>query len=222
MIRIYGIGASNYSSCVKTVLLEKNIAFEDIIQFPSQDADVIAHSPMGKVPYIEINGRYLSETNVIYDYLEETHSEHPLYPENSLKKAQVKEIIRIVELYLDAPARRHIGTAVFGEQLNQNAFDEVRPAIEKGLNAFLLRAKLAPYVAGNEFTYADISSFFMLGFTNFHTKEIYDWDLTTSYPQIGEYLNFIGQRPTISSIQKSLENSLMEIINSTKERKQDK
>jgi len=217
MIKIYGIAASNYFSCVKTVLLEKNITFEEVTQVPCQDPDFLALSPMGKIPCIETDGHFLIETNVIFDFLEDIAPEPALYPKDAYEKAKAKEIIRIGELYLDAPARRHLGHAVFGESLNKIAFDEVRPAIERGLNAFTQRAQLSPYVIGDEYTMADISSYFMLGFTNFHTKTIYDWDITNSYPQIGKYLDFIGERPFITSVQSALEKSLIEIIENSKQ-----
>ncbi len=219
MIKIYGIAASNYFSCVKTVLLEKNITFEEVTQFPSQEPDFLALSPMGKIPCIESDGHFLTETNVIFDFLEDITPEPALYPEDAYEKAKVKEIIRIVELYLDAPARRHLAHAVFGEPLDEIAFDEVRPAIERGLNAFIQKAQLNPYVAGDKFTMADISSYFMLGFTNFHTKTVYDWDISISYPEIGKYLDFIGKRTSISSVQSALKQSLIDIIESSNQDK---
>lgn len=215
MIKIYGIAASNYFSCVKTALLEKNIPFEEVTQFPNQETDFLTLSPMGKIPFIETDDGFLSETNIIFDYLEDITPKPALYPDNAFEKARVKEIIRIAELYLDTPSRRHLGHAVFGESLNQVAFDEVRPAIEKGISAFLQRAQLSPYVASGKFTMADISSYFMLGFTNFHTKTIYDWDITSSYPKIGKYLDFIGQRTSVATVQSELEKSLIEIIESS-------
>lgn len=212
MIKLYGIAASNYFSTVKVALLEKKIEFEEISQFPSQEAGILSESPMGKIPYIQIGDRYLSETNVIYDYLEDINNEFPLYPKDAFEKAKTKEIIRFVELYLDAPARRHLGAAVFGEEINQAALEEVKPAIEKGLNAITKLAKFDPYISGNDFTYADIASFFHLGFTNFHMKKIYQWDITDSHPEIGKYLEFVGQRNSINSVQSDLERMLLEII----------
>lgn len=212
-IKIYGIAASNYYSALKTALLEKEIKFEEIPQFPSQEPGILTESPMGKIPFIEINGQFLSETNVIYDFLEETKTTPPLYPEDDFERAKTKQIIRAVELYLDTPARRHLGAVVFGEDINQVAVEEVKPALEKGLDAFNRLAKFEPYVAGSSFTYADIASYFHLGFVNFHTKKIYDWDITETYPDINNYLNFIGQRSSISSVQAELEKQLMEIIN---------
>jgi glutathione S-transferase len=213
-IKIYGIAASNYYSALKTALIEKDFQFEEVTQLPSQDQAILIQSPMGKIPFIEVNGRFLSETNVIYDFLEEIKPTPSLYPDDAFEKAKIKEIIRTVELYLDSPARRHLGAAVFGEDINQAALEEAKPAIEKGIDAFNRLAKFGPFVAGENFTIADIASYFHIGFTNFHTKTIYDWDITETHPDIKNYLELLGQRNSINSVQISLEKALMEIINS--------
>ena len=216
MMKLYGIAASNYYSAVKAILIEKNIEFETIEQFPSQEPEVLACSPMGKLPYIETEHGFLSETNVIYDYIEDTTPEPALYPADAFARARTKEIVRIAELYLDAPARRHLGKSVFGEDLNQAAYDEVRPVIEKGLNAFTSRAQLSPYAMGDMFTYADIAFFFKFGLANFHTKDIYDWDITETHPEIGEYINRVAQRPSVASVQAEMVPALMAIVESSK------
>ncbi len=212
MIKLYGIAASNYFSTVKVALLEKNIEFEEVSQAPSQEAGILKESPMGKIPYIEVDGHFLSETNVIYDYLEEIKTEPALYPKDAFEKAKIKEIVRVVELYLDTPARRHLGAAVFGEDINPTALEEVKPAIEKGLTALKKLTKFDPYVGGSNFTIADIACFFHLGFTNFHTKTIYDWDITKTDPEINKYLELLAERPAIKSVQSELEKMLMELM----------
>jgi len=216
MVKIYGIPASNYYSCVKTVLLEKNITFEEIIQLPGQNDELLSRSPMGKVPFIETDNGFLSETNVIYDYIEETYPTPALYPADLFAKSKTKEVIRIVELYLDAPARRHLGKVVFGETLNETAYNEVRPIIKKGLNAFINRAKFAPFVMGEEFSYADIASIFHIGFANFHTKDIYGWDITETHPEIGNYFEHVSKREPVAQVMSGMEKTLIELIESLK------
>ena len=145
---------------MKLALVEKGIPFEEIAQFPSQEPDVLAVSPMGKVPWLAIDGISLSETNVIFDYLEEIKPEPALYPADPFARAKTKEIVRVVENYVDLPARRHIGTVYFGGPVDDVAFTEARPALENGLKALSGVASFAPYIAGDTFTYADISAYF--------------------------------------------------------------
>ncbi len=148
MIKLHGVTLSNYHNTAKLALVEKDIPFEEINQMPSQEPDVLVSSPMGKVPWLEIDGECLSETNVIFDYLEEIKPEVPLYPTDSFARAKAKEIIRVVENYIDLPARRHIGAVYFGGPVDDVAFKEARPALEKGLSALSRIACFAPYIAG--------------------------------------------------------------------------
>ena len=96
MIKLYGISLSNYFSTAKAAFVEKNVPFEEVSIMPSQEPEVLALSPMGKVPYIEVDGTPLSETNVIFDYLEDIQPQPALYPSNPWAKAKTKEIIRFV------------------------------------------------------------------------------------------------------------------------------
>ena len=217
MIKLFGIPASNYTSAIRVALIEKGLSFEeDMTVMPNSEPSTLACSPMGKVPYIEVDGKYLCETNVIYDYLEDIQPEPKLYPDDPFEKAKVKEIIRVTELYLESPARRHLGAVVFGGETDKIAYEEVRPALEKGLTAFLQLAKFDPYVCGSEFSFADISSYFHILFTNLHTKAIYDWDITEAYPEIGKFIEFISQRDSISDATSLMNEQMTQIINDHK------
>ena len=48
MIKLYGLKMSNYYSLTKALLIEKDVAFEEIKAPPSQSEDYLARSPMGK------------------------------------------------------------------------------------------------------------------------------------------------------------------------------
>jgi len=200
MIKLYGVTISNYYNTAKLALVEKGLAFEEVSMMPSQEPDILAASPMGKVPYIECEGRTLSETNVIFDYLEDIQPQPALYPADPWARAKAKEIIRTVELYLDLPARRHLGTIYFGSPVDPIAFDEVRPALEKGLRALEQLSSFEPYIAGEAFTFADIAAYFQLRFTNLHTMKVYDWDVTGAMPGLRAYLDLIAERPSVDVV----------------------
>jgi glutathione S-transferase len=200
MIKIYGTTLSNYYSTAKAALVEKGLAFEEVSIMPSQDPEVLAKSPMGKVPYVEVEDTTLTETNVIFDYLEDIQPQPALYPGDPWARAKTKEIIRFVELYLDTPARRHLPTVYFGAPVDQAAYETVRPLLENGLRALKQLGRFEPYIAGDTFTFADLTAYFELRFTNMHTTQIYDWDITTEVPGLGEYLHLVGERPAVNAV----------------------
>ncbi len=208
MIKIHGVTISNYYNSAKLALVEKDIDFEEVSVFPSQEPDVLAVSPMGKLPWIEVDGAALSETNVIFDYLEDVKPEPSLYPSDAFAKAKVKEIIRIIEQYVDAAARRHIATVYFGAPVDELAFKEARPALENGLRALESVTKFAPYIAGDEFTFADITAYFQLRFANLHTTKIYGWDITESVPGLAAYLAMLGDRPSVAGVDSVMQDAM--------------
>jgi glutathione S-transferase len=212
MITLHGVTISNYYNTVKLALMEKQIAFEEVAVFPSQKPEVLKNSPLGKVPWIEVDGQALSETNVIFDYLEEIKPNPSLYPSDPFARAKVRELVRVVELYLDAPARRHIASVYFGAPVNPIAFDEARPAIEKGIAAMKQLAKFGPYIAGDKFTFADVSAYFQLRFVNLHTTKIYDWDISDSLPGLAEYFELLGRRPAVAEVDGLMQEALTKFL----------
>src|SRR5438128_6334941 len=71
MLRLHGFRFSNYHSLVKVVLLEKGLAFEEVVTYPLADEAYRAKNPTGKFPCLEIeDGTFLGESKVILNYLE--------------------------------------------------------------------------------------------------------------------------------------------------------
>lgn len=200
MIKLYGTSISNYFSTAKAAFIEKDVPFEEVSIFPSQEPEVIESAPMGKVPYIEVDGKILTETNVIFDYLEDIKPQPALYPTDPWAKAKVKELIRVVELYHDFPARRHLPTVYFGAPVDPAVSERVRPELDKGVRALKQFARFEPYIAGDMFTFADIAAYFQIRFTNLHTTTVYDWDITAAVSGLGKYLNMVGERPSINAV----------------------
>jgi glutathione S-transferase len=197
LIKLYGVAISNYFSAAKAAFIEKQIPFEEIKVFPSQKPEVLAESHMGKVPWIDVDGEILTELNVIFDYLEDSQLKFPMYPSDPFERAKVKELIRIVELYIDAPARRHVGATYFGAPVEPTAFKEVRPVVENGLRALLKVAKFDPYIAGENFTFADIAAYFHINFAQMNMVKIYDWDMVSDTTPLADYLQLVGKRPSV-------------------------
>jgi len=135
MLKLYGSPISNYYNMVKHTLLAKGIPFEEVAAGPSQEPDYLRKNPRGKIPCLETPQGFLSETNVIMDFLEDTHPQPALYPADAYARAQVKQIMRIVEHYIEAPSHRFVGTVLFGAPKSPAMVKEVRPEVELGLAA---------------------------------------------------------------------------------------
>lgn len=202
MLKLCGFHISNYFNKVRIAMLEKGVPFDlDATCKPSQSEDFLARTPMGKVPFVEIDGAQLSESQVICEWLEDAYPQKPLFPRDPLERAKVRELIAILELHMELVARRLYGQLFFGRP---PVSDEVKQAVEKdlvkGIRAFRARAKFDPYVAGSQLTLADCAAFVHLPLVSLTTKLAFGKDMLESMPPIKPYLKMLGERPAFKTV----------------------
>lgn len=198
MIKLYGFPVSNYFNIVKLALLEKDVAFEEITARPSQKDEFRARSPMGKIPCLEVAEGFISETDVILDYLEELHPGH--FPATPFARAKARELMRVLELYIELPARRHFGHALFGAPLNPAALEEVKPAVEKGLAALKQLAGDRAWLGGEEFSMVDIYAYYTFGYAGMVLNKVYQWDIVAEVPGLATILDKVKARATTQGV----------------------
>ena len=200
MLKLCGFRISNYHNKVRIALLEKGIPFEeDTAVHPSQKDEYLALSPMGKVPYMEVDGTRLCESEVILEYLEEAYPQKPLLPKDPLARAKVRELTTVLELHMELVARRLYG-GLFGQQLSDSTRQSVEKDLPKGLRAFKSLAKFDPYLAGKDLTLADCAAAVHLPLVSLATKLAYGRDFLDDIPQVKPYLKMLGERPAFAQV----------------------
>jgi glutathione S-transferase len=195
MLKLGGFAVSNYYNKVKVALLEKDIAFEEAFCMTSQDEEYRKRSPMGKVPYLEIDGEFLCESQVICEYLEDRYPQTPLYPKDTLARARVRELITTLELHMELVARRLYGQAFFGGTVSDEIKKQVEKDLAKGVRAFKQLAKFSPFVAGANLTYADCAAGVHLPLVSLATKIIHGRDVLDDFAPVRPYLKMLNERP---------------------------
>jgi glutathione S-transferase len=200
MLRLCGIHLSNYHNKVRIVLLEKGIEHvDDPGCAPSQEEEFLARSPMGKVPFLEWDGKRLSESQAICEYLEDAFPEKPLYPKDPVERAKVRELITFLELHVELVARR-LYPLLFGRTITDETRQAVEKALPKGIRAFSTLARFDPYVAGRELTLADCAAFVHLPVVSIATKVVYGRDFLEELPQVKPYIRMLGERPAFKRV----------------------
>src|SRR5437763_12170738 len=172
MLKLCGFHISNYFCKARIAILEKGVPFElDPSCRPSQKEDFLARTPMGKVPFLELDGgAQLAESQVICEYLEDAYPQKPLYPGDPLERARVRELITFMELHVELVARRLYGQVFFGQPADEAVKQAVAKDLAKGVRALGARAKCAPFIAGAELTLADCAAFVHLPLVSLATK----------------------------------------------------
>jgi glutathione S-transferase len=200
MLKLYGFAVSNYYNIVKAAMLEKDLEFEEVLVYPSADPDYLQRSPMGKVPCLETSQGVLAETHVILDYLEDAYPNKALYPQEPFARAKVRELIRVLELYLELPARRLYAEAFFGGSVSDETKAEVRPALRKGVAALQSLASFQPYIMGGEITAADLVAAIHLPLVSDACKRIYGEDPLAELTELKPYLARIRERASMQRV----------------------
>lgn len=135
MIKLYGSSVSNYYAMVKVFLLEKGFEFEGVYINPTYSEPFLELSPMGKIPCIEVDEGYLSETTAIMGFLESCIPELPMTSDDSFRRAQMAQLIKMVELYIAVEYARFLNYVFFCAELNQAVAADAKPTMVKGLAA---------------------------------------------------------------------------------------
>ncbi len=199
MITLCGFAASNYYNKVKLVLLEKEIPFEEKLVWVDKTPELLAKSPLGKIPYLDFGSHTLCESQVIVDYLESAYPQNPLLPKDPLAAAKVRELMQFIDLHIELVARELYAEAFFGGKITDETKERVHKLFKRNVAALGKLAKFSPYIAGSEFTLADCSAVVNLPLASMATKAIYGEDMLADYP-VKEYTKMMGERPTMQRV----------------------
>ena len=198
MLKLCGFAVSNYYNKVKIALIEKDIPFEEEVCMTSQDPAVLARSPMGKVPFLDFgDGKTLSESQPIVEYLEDAYPAKPLYPKDPLARARCRELIDHMELHMELVARRLYGEAFFGGKVSDETKQDVEKELAKGVRTLGQLAKFSPWISGGEFTAADCAAAVHLPLVGLATKVIYGKDVLADFSEAKAYQKMAFERPSV-------------------------
>jgi glutathione S-transferase len=201
MLRLHGFASSNYHNVVKLALLEKGLPFEEVTSYPPADAAYAARNPTGKYPCLETeDGQLLGESKVILGYLEDAYPQVPLLPADPLRRARVRELMEVIDLYLELPTRRLYPEALFGGKVGPEVKDAVRAELERGLAGLRERARFAPFVAGPQLTLADFGAAIHLPLVAFTMRAIYGEDPLATQPGLAAHRALMDGRESMKRV----------------------
>lgn len=200
MIKLYGAPLSNYYAMVKAFLLEKGFEFEEVYIGPTYSEPFLELSPMGKIPCIEVDEGYLSETTAIMGFLESCIPELPMTDSDSFRRAQMAQLIKVVELYVAIESARLLGYVFFGRELNQAVADEVKPVMVKGLAAMQRLSKFSPYLLGEEITMADFFTYYVFKTAVPVARKVWGWNIVDEVDGLRDWLQLMSERPMIQQV----------------------
>lgn len=204
MLRLHGFSSSNYYNVVKLALLEKGAPFEEVTVYtdagPSYRPDYLEMSPLGKVPCLETDEGFLSESRCIVDYIEKAVPGPALYPSTPFAQAKMLELTQLIDLYLELPARRLIINLFANKPPPERIASEVLAALSKGGQGLTKLAKFDSFLLGEQFTAADIAALVHLPVVRRLVKTVLGRDPLSEVPGLNDYLVRLEQRPTVQRV----------------------
>ncbi len=128
---------SSSSWRVRWALAIKGVAYEpvavDLLKSAQTDPGYVASSPMGYVPCLVVDGRPLTESVAILEWLEEEHPEPALYPRDRWARARVRQLVELVNAGTQPLQNLRVNRKVSSNADAQRAW--ARHWIEQGLAA---------------------------------------------------------------------------------------
>jgi glutathione S-transferase len=139
----WGTLRSTHASKTKVVLEEKGIQYRIENLSPGnlwkKPPEMLARHPLGKVPYIEEDGRTFFDSTVIGEYLEERYPQPRLLPTDVIARARVREAENFADEAMLAASIPPIWMPYWAEPAKRDA-----AGMERGRE--LLRKRDLPYL----------------------------------------------------------------------------
>jgi glutathione S-transferase len=202
-MKIYDTKTAPTPRRVRVFLAEKNIPMEyvqvDLQKGENLSKEMRAKNPIGKIPILELDdGTCISESDAICQYFEALQPEPYLFGETPLQKAQIAMWSRQVEFYLFMQIGmcfQHT-TGYFKDRMNPIKEYGVEAGINasKFLNVLNRRLEKSHFVAGGQFSIADITTMCSIDF-----GRVVDVRMKDEHDALQEWYKRVSGRPSANA-----------------------
>ena len=206
-MKLYDFALAPNAQRVRVFLAEKGLEVPTEQLNVREDAQFAepftSMNPFHCVPFMELDdGTVIAESMSICRYLEELHPEPPLFGRTAAERGVVDMWLRRFELDGFIPmlhaVRNHVptfaGRVVPGTRTDLPQLPEMVIRGKEMMEVFLSRVEphmaKNEFVAGPEFTVADITACFTVRMTN-----PLEMDIATSYPAVAAWFAKVSARP---------------------------
>ncbi|MCB0416890.1 MAG: glutathione S-transferase family protein [Bdellovibrionaceae bacterium] len=141
----------------------------DLVAGEHRQPAYLAINAQGRIPVLEHEGRYLSESNAIARYMADM-TDNSLYPKDAWTRAEIEQWIayfsyHVERNFVNVFFNRVAGPKLFGLKTDENLVNECLATIQKEMPYIDSRLAEADYLCGDTFTLADVIAFCdILGF----------------------------------------------------------
>jgi glutathione S-transferase len=193
-LRLHGYPVSNYFNIAHAVLLEKQAKFEVVPARAQPDVAFLGRSPMGKIPFLETPQGCIAETIAIIEYVEETLEGPSLLPKDAFARARVRQVINIVQVYIEVPLRSLFPGVFFGLANEPATVASVAATLDRAMAALSRLVTLDPFLLGARLTLADLFAFHCFDVAERVTRFVYGRSLLNEVPGLRQWQAHVAAR----------------------------
>src|ERR1700722_18031575 len=147
-LMLCGYPVSNYFNIARAALIEKRVDFGLEIVRAEQTREFLLQSPMGKIHFLRTPFGTIGETIAILAYLEDVIVAPKLHPADPFVRAHGRQIINVVQMYVEAQTRA-LFPGVFFDQFNSDAaVESARKTLDRATDALRHLMNPAPFLCG--------------------------------------------------------------------------
>jgi glutathione S-transferase len=173
-LRLHGYPVSNYVNTARAALIEKGLAYEMVVAGAAQDELFLSMNPMGKIPVLEDDGFFLGETVAILEYLDDRYGALSLRPDDLMGRARGRQIINVVQMYVEAPARTLFPGVFMGGRNSKDVEAAARTTLDRASLAPRRLLAPSPFLLGERLSQADLFAFYNLDIVDRLTRYVFD------------------------------------------------
>lgn len=202
MARLFHVPLSPFCRKVRLSLAEKKVEVELVEErYWEKDADFLRRNPAGKVPVLKLDGRMMSESTPICEYLEETRPDPALLPKDPEGRFEVRRLVT----WFDDKFHNEVTSKLLYERVNKKVTKEGYPdsanvkagakAIKFHLDYMAWLLDHRRWLAGDVMTLADFAAAAHLSSLDYISDV--DWNRA---PVVKDWYAKIKSRPAFRSI----------------------
>ncbi len=202
MNRLYHVALSPFCRKVRLTLAEKRVEVELVEErYWEQSQEFLRRNPAGKVPVLKFDGRLMSESQAICEFLDETIPTPPLLPRDAEGRYEVRRLCA----WFDDKFNHEVTSKIMGERvwkkvMKQGYPDSVR--VREGLRAISFHLDYMSWLldqrrwlAGDQMSLADFTAAAHLSCLDYNADV--DWDRSAN---VKDWYAKIKSRPAFRSL----------------------
>lgn len=202
MNRLFHVPLSPFCRKVRLSLAEKKLEVELVEErYWEQGAEFLRRNPAGKVPILKMDGKTLTESAAICEYIEERHPTPTLMPTDAEGRFEVRRLVT----WFDDKFHHEVTSKLLYERVNKKVMGAGYPdskAVKAGAKAIKYHLDymgwlldLRRWLAGDQMTLADFAAAAHLSSLDYISDV--DWNRNEN---VREWYSKIKSRPAFRSI----------------------